>query len=326
MSAGTRAFFTGWVVIASCIGDRGDVLQQRPFSTREGRAKGIERWHLRSPRWQRVGPAIYAPASRIDHTMVRLEAAASRVPAAAAFAGLSAAWLHGLDVDGCSPIEMIVPKGNKVSGRAGMRVYRSALPEAEATAIQGLKVTNILRTLEDIGRRLSLTEATVIVDAALQAGLIEISRFDSWARSRRGGRGLVNLRAVAGAAEPKSESPMETRLRMALVIAGLPRPEAQVPIYDERGLFVGRPDLYYSDCKLGIEYDGGFHRESLPEDNRRQNRLLEAGVTLLRFTAADVLSRPATVVAQVRAVRASAGTRDTKDVLSGASAGTRGVA
>jgi len=284
---------------------------------------GIERWHLRSSRWQRVGPAIYAPASRIDHTMVRLEAAASRVPAVAAFSGLSAAWLHGLDVDGCHPIEVIVPKGNKVSGRAGMRVYRSALPDAEATVLQGLRATGVLRTLEDICRRLPLVEATVIVDAALQSGLTELDLFDSWARSRRGGRGLVNLRAVAASAEPKSESPMETRLRMVLVLGGLPRPEAQVPIHDERGLFVGRPDLYYRDCKLGIEYDGGIHRESLAEDNRRQNRLLEAGVTLLRFTAADVLSRPAIVVAQVRAMRASAGTRDAKEAFSRASGGSR---
>ena len=161
-------------------------------------------------------------------------------------------------------------------------------------------------------------------DAALQAGLTQQSTFTAWARSRRGGRGLVNLRAVAAAAEPLSESAMETRLRMVLVLAGLPRPEAQVSIYDLQGRFVGRPDLYYSDCRLGLEYDGAVHRESLADDNRRQNRLLEAGVTLLRFTAGDVLSRPAMVVAQVRALRASAGTRDQELAIPRASAGTRG--
>jgi len=76
---------------------------------------------------------------------------------------------------------------------------------------------------------------------------------------------------------------------------------------------------------LGLEYDGAIHRESLAEDNRRQNRLLEAGVTLLRFTAGDVLSRPAMVIAQVRALRASAGIRDQEASISSAGAGTRGV-
>ena len=70
------------------------------------------------------------------------------------------------------------------------------------------------------------------------------------------------------------------------------------------GQFVGRPDLYYPDYRLGLEYDGGTHRESLAEDNRRQNRLLEVGVQLLRFTAADVLSRPTMITSQVRSLLA----------------------
>jgi very-short-patch-repair endonuclease len=93
---------------------------------------------------------------------------------------------------------------------------------------------------------------------------------------------------------------METRLRMLLVLGGLPRPQAQVDIFDADGRFVGRPDLYYEEVRLGIEYDGATHRTSLAEDNRRQNNLLRAGVRLLRFTAADV-SNPASLLAHVSA-------------------------
>ena len=63
----------------------------------------------------------------------------------------------------------------------------------------------------------------------------------------------------------------------------------QVTVRDEKG-------------GLGIEYDGKTHRASLVEDNRRQNRLLMAGVRLLRLTASDVLRRPDSVLAQVREV------------------------
>jgi len=83
--------------------DRGCVVIQRPFTLREARSRGLERWHLRSRKWQRVGPAIYAAASRGDNTMLRLEAAACRLPAVSAFGGLSAAWLHGIHVAGCKP-------------------------------------------------------------------------------------------------------------------------------------------------------------------------------------------------------------------------------
>lgn len=93
---------------------------------------------------------------------------------------------------------------------------------------------------------------------------------------------------------------METRLRMLLVLAGLPRPQVQVPLRDPVGLFVGRPDLYYVSERLAIEYDGATHRDSLAADNRRQNRLVNAGYRLLRFTAADVLSTPDSVIQQVK--------------------------
>jgi very-short-patch-repair endonuclease len=93
---------------------------------------------------------------------------------------------------------------------------------------------------------------------------------------------------------------METRLRLLLVLAGLPHPRSQVSLRDDFGLFLARPDLYYPDARLAIEYDGATHRDCLAADNRRQNRLVDAGYRLLRFTAADVLSAPDSTVALVR--------------------------
>ncbi|TMG63790.1 MAG: DUF559 domain-containing protein [Chloroflexi bacterium] len=97
---------------------------------------------------------------------------------------------------------------------------------------------------------------------------------------------------------------MESRLRMLLVLGGLSRPKAQISLHDRQGRFLGRPDLYYPDCRLAIEYDGGVHRDRLAEDNRRQNRLISDGIRLLRFTAGDILRTPVVVVAEVRRVLA----------------------
>jgi hypothetical protein len=98
---------------------------------------------------------------------------------------------------------------------------------------------------------------------------------------------------------------METRLRLLLVRAGLPHPRSQVSLRDDFGFFLGRPDLNYPDARLAIEYDGAMHRESLAADNRRQNRLIDAGYRILRFTAGDVLGAPAAVVSMVRRALAS---------------------
>ena len=108
------------------------------------------------------------------------------------------------------------------------------------------------------------------------------------------------MQRVMGMTDARSESPMETRLRLLLSMSGLPRPQVQAELYDRAGLFLARTDLYYPRQRLAIEYDGAGHRTSLETDNRRQNRLLEAGYRLLRFSAGDVLHRPAAVVSQVR--------------------------
>jgi len=92
---------------------------------------------------------------------------------------------------------------------------------------------------------------------------------------------------------------METRLRLLLVFAGLPRPRVQVSL-GNAVTFLGRADLYYASHRLIIEYDGGTHRDRLAYDDRRQNRLVDAGYRLLRFTAADILESPDSIVALVR--------------------------
>jgi very-short-patch-repair endonuclease len=146
---------------------------------------------------------------------------------------------------------------------------------------------------------LSIIEAVAALDAALHERLLTLGHMKTWLESHRQFPGTARLRRVIELAEPATESVMETRLRLLLVFAGLPRPRAQVPLYDEAGRFVGRPDLYYPPRRLGLEYDGSTHRGSLTADNRRQNRLINAGYKLLRFGAADVLSAPDTIVSLV---------------------------
>jgi hypothetical protein len=156
------------------------------------------------------------------------------------------------------------------------------------------------RTIFDLSSRLSLVEAVVVADQALHLRLASRAELSGWIDSRSGRKGVRRARQVIDLAQIGAESPMESRLRMLLVLNGLPRPELQVTIHDEEGAPLGRPDLYYREQRLGIEYDGDTHRASLVEDNRRQNRLLAAGVRLLRFTASDVLRRPEGVLSQVR--------------------------
>lgn len=184
---------------------------------------------------------------------------------------------------------------------------RLDLPSRDVVDVRGVRVTSALRTVVDLGSRPPVVEAVVAVDTALHHRIVDLTDLAAYAAAHPRHRGAVLFRRVVDLAEPAAESAMETRLRLLLVLAGLPRPEAQVPLHDERGRLLGRPDLYYPAQRLGVEYDGGTHRHSLVEDNRRQNRLVNAGYRLLRFTASDVQRTPDSIVRAVRSALASKG-------------------
>jgi hypothetical protein len=280
-------------------------LTRGPFTLADAGRHGLARWHLEGHIWRRVGPGTYLSKGVNETPMMRIEAANRRLPPQGAFSGFTAAWLHGLDVPPCDPIEITVPNQGGVSTRAGMAVRRCAVEKKDIVKARGLRATSIARTLRDLSIRLTLTESVVVTDMALHARLISPQALITSVEVSTGLQGIRTLREAIEHAEPASESPMETRLRMLLVLAGLPRPEAQVSVRDRLHRFVGRPDLYYRDQRLGLEYDGGTHRETLPEDNRRQNRLLDAGVRLLRFTAGDIFNTPDLVVSLVRTALAA---------------------
>ncbi len=228
----------------------------------------------------------------------RLFAIADRLPEAV-FSGCTAGWLHGLDLPPDDPIEVTLPNAH-ISNRAGVHIRRTALARVEIVRLRGFPVTSALRTAVDLGSHGMLADAVIALDMALHKRIVDLAALRSFCEARPGATRIAKLRRAVELAEPATESPMETRLRLILVMGRLPRPRAQVPLHDQQGRFLGRPDLYYPEHKLGLEYDGATHRDTLVEDNRRQNRLLNAGIRLLRFTAADIYGTPESVIEQVR--------------------------
>lgn len=62
-------------------------------------------------------------------------------------------------------------------------------------------------------------------------------------------------------------------------------------------------DLAWPERKVLVEFDGNVHRDRkvFVDDLRRQNALVLAGWTVLRFTSADVLGRCRQVIVAIRA-------------------------
>ncbi len=107
-----------------------------------------------------------------------------------------------------------------------------------------------------------------------------------------------------GLVDRRSESPLETRLRLLLVDAGIPPEQLQWPVRNEvTGVPVARLDLAWPSRLLDVEADGAATHNgatALYRNRHRQNELVGRGWTVLRFTWPDVVHRPEYVIESVR--------------------------
>jgi Protein of unknown function (DUF559) len=196
---------------------------------------------------------------------------------------------------------VLLPRAARLRAHERLRIVRSVLPETDRTRFAGLSVTTPLRTAFDLGRQAPRVSALVAVDALLHRRVVKLPALRAYAGAHAGWPGLSLLREVLALAEPLSESPMETRLRLLLLDAGLGPLTAQHDVLDLRGRFVARVDLAWPALRVAVEYDGDHHRERahFRQDVARLNALRAAGWLVLRFTADDVLRQPAHTVALV---------------------------
>ncbi len=99
---------------------------------------------------------------------------------------------------------------------------------------------------------------------------------------------------LLGLAVGGARSAAERLAARLLQQAGIDGWVANAQIRDGRGL-IGVGDIVFGRLKLVIEIDGrAFHvtPEQFQTDRERQNRLVAAGWTVLRFTWRDLTQRP----------------------------------
>jgi hypothetical protein len=285
-------------------------LRSIPFRGSTAVAGGlVTRRMLAGPSWRRLFSDVYLHADTVLDHFSWCQAAALLLPSDGALSGQSAAFLFGADLlpIGGAPVQVTVPQGVALRSRSGLVIRRSALPEKDVWRRASLPVTSPVRSAFDLARHLDLVEAVVAVDALLYRRLVSLPALADFAASHKGWYGVRQVARVLDLAAVGVESPMETRLRVLLVLAGLPRPVVQPDVFDAAGRFVARLDLAYPELRIGLEYDGDHHRDrqTFQRDVARLNRLRLCGWTVLRFTADDVLRHPARVVAQVQALLAA---------------------
>jgi hypothetical protein len=265
-----------------------------PFLGSDAVARGlVTAAQLRGPRFRRLFRGVYVERSALVDHYTLCRAAALLLPVGAALSHRSAAMLHNANVlVRNQPVEVTVPGG--IRRQTGLLVVRSPLDPDDLCRRGGLPVTSPLRTAFDLARGKDVVAAVVGVDALLAQRVVRATAIRAYIEDRATWNGVGAARRAVALAHPFVESPMESRLRLTVVLGGLPEPEIQYDVFDHGGHLVARLDLAYPQKRVGLEYDGDHHRQrdTFQRDAVRLNSLHLLGWTVLRFTADDVLRNP----------------------------------
>jgi very-short-patch-repair endonuclease len=278
-------------------------LLDGPFTTADAATAGISHAALQSSPWRRVFRDVWVHESLADTKQMRLAAVQLILGRHAFVCGHTAAWLHGIDARDRHADRVWVgcPTGRRLRTRAGCYTREVTVDATDLDLVDGVLVTNPVRTVFDCARWLLPAESIVVADALAHSGLIDAERLAAYRISHPGIRFVRRVDEVLRQLEPLSESPMETRLRMMLINAGLPRPTAQHVVLDAAGRFIARLDLAYLGSKVAVEYDGSFHFDQRSEDDRRRDYVRDQDWKVIVAGSNDLHRTPQRLIRTVRA-------------------------
>jgi hypothetical protein len=269
----------------------------------EGR---LSREQLRTLGYRRLVQGVYAdPALELDHRL-RCRAVALLLPAGAAIGGHSAAAWHGAPFAGPhDPVTVLRPPDVEWKGPRQVRVHRTELRSGDVVLVDDLPVSSPLRTAWDVAALEPLGTAVAALDAMVRSGSVVLPELVTMADRGTGRWGVTKVRRAVPLVDPRAESAPESRVRVALVLAGLdPVPQFQVVT---GGRFLGRVDLGWPEAKLAVEYEGAHHFDGaqIVRDDARYAALLAADWRVIRLSASDLHDLDG-VVRRVRAALAAA--------------------
>jgi len=185
-----------------------------------------------------------------------------------------------------------VTVARRSSGRfQGAVVHHATVGATDRCRFQRLPVTGLARTIVDCAAPLDQAGLDALVDAAIGRGLCRYRQIKAaWVRAGRvrgGDRLRSALAPYAAGARPRSEK--EAHLLRLFHSWGLPAPECQYVIRDERGRFVAKVDFAWVPWHFGLEYDGDeFHPpRRWGHDDWRQARIERTGWRIERADRGD---------------------------------------
>ncbi|MCD2189221.1 hypothetical protein [Actinomycetospora soli] len=195
-----------------------------PFRIDRALADGtLSRDMARSTEFRTLFPKVAIARDRHLSMAVRARAA-GLVHERVVVAGVAAAALHRAHVAPLEPTVDLVVDVAGVREVAGLRRRRLALAPDEIAAVDGTRVTTPARTAYDVARWLPRGEAVVVLDALVRATALDADDVRSVLAAHPEDRDRTAVEPALAWLDARSPGPAASRLRVALLARGLPRP------------------------------------------------------------------------------------------------------
>lgn len=275
---------------------------RRPFTRADAIAAGIDPRLLRGKRFRRIFKGVYISAEVPPSPLHRVEAAVLLHPAGAFASHVSAARVYDVPVPHFAEEHVSVFDEKDRRRRTGMRCHVAPWP-TRVGRYKGIPVSMPIPMFIQLASMLSLVDLVVVGDALVRRKAFTPQQLVAACRASEDPYAGAALRA-AELVRSGVDSPMETRLRLLIVLAGLPEPEVNVEVRDENGRVLRRFDLCYPALRLIVEYDGRQHAEDPDQyddsDIVRREYLDEQRWRIIVVTAKGIYQRPEETLLRVR--------------------------
>lgn len=264
------------------------MLPTSPFTRQQAFDVGLTARQWRDLAHDRLIREVY-PGLFVDNTLpdtleLRFDIVRHVLPEHVAVARRAAAWLHGQDVldhRGLPHTPRIDVLTRRPADRPQHPLVKAhvahELRPSDLMLINDLQVTTPLRTAADLARHLPRADALVAVDGYLNKEMVSQSELRESLIRWKKRRGIRQAYEILDLSDPLSQSGGESRTRLRIIDAGLPRPELQIPVLDAFGRTRYLLDMGWRQWRLALEYDGEEHHGPDQADHDNQRRTWIAG-------------------------------------------------
>ncbi|RYC04157.1 hypothetical protein [Nocardioides zhouii] len=272
-----------------------------PFRRSTGIAAGVSPKELRGPSYRMVLPGTYVRAATVITPLLRVRAALLPYGSVAWASHASAARVYDL------PIPTIADEHVSVA-RAGLRRRHRGITvhvgRGGTRVVRGVRVSEPRMLFVELAGLLSLVDLVVVGDAMVRRRLTTPEALVEFCS-------VVSHRAAAAARRAATyvrsdvDSPMETRLRLLIVLSDLPEPRINLAIRDDAGDVIRKYDLSYPLVKVAVEYSGKVHvltREAWEEDLERRDASDDEGWRLVPVISSGIYAKPEQTLRRVHRV------------------------